>query len=527
MKNIRKIILFCLMGLPTVVDAQEERKYGSLSGSFETNSIYYRKDSKLGDIQPLDHFGSNNYVKFDYRLGRFQAGLAYEAYLPVLQGYPNQLKNSDIVFKYVTFEDFNLSITGGDFYEQYGSGLIFRAYEERSLGLNTSVEGVRGEYRFGEFVRLKGMWGRPRKFMDRAESNVRGADISFNVSKIFDWNNLGLSVEGSYVNKYESYTGPEEHISPNVEAWSGRLALDFGGWSLKGEYVKKGRDAAGYNNFIDAKGNAVLGELGYVNGGFGGLVVFRRLENMRFASEREAAPIGQDLNYLPALTRQYTYLLTNLNPYTTQVEGEIGGQADVYYNFRRGSALGGKYGMKVAANFSVYYDLKGDPVNGFDFGFGKKMLFRDFSVDLVKKFSRSFKMVLEYSMQSFNPLVTGHEADQWDSHIVTGDLTWNFTTVNSLRLELQHLLTDKDQKNWAAALLEFNMAPRWSIFASDMYNYGSTEIHYYNSGVSYTRSRTRVALNYGRNRAGYTCAGGVCRATPAYTGFNLQLTTSF
>lgn len=525
MKSLWILLLACLLA-PFFAQAQKDHRYGTLSGSFETNSIYYRKDSKLGDIQPIDHFGSNNYVKFDYRIGPFQAGLAYEAYLPVLQGFPGQLKNSDIVFKYVTFEDFNLSITGGDFYEQYGSGLIFRAYEERALGLNTSVEGVRGEYHFGEYVRLKGMWGRPRKFMEHSDSKVRGADISLSLSKILGSDAMDLFMEGSYFNRYQSYTGPEE-IDPNVDAWSGRLALDYQGFSLKGEYVEKGKDPAVYNNNSNEKANALLAEIGYVRGGFGALATFRRLENMRFASEREPAPIGQDLNYIPALTRQYTYMLANLNPYTAQVAGEIGGQADLYYNFKRGTALGGKYGMKVAANFSCYYNLAGNAIDGFDFGFGKTMLFRDINIDIVKKWNRHFKMVFEYSMQSFNPLVTGHDSDQWDSHIVVADLAWNFTDVNSLRMELQHLLTKQDQKNWAAALLEFNMAPRWSIFASDMWNYGDTDIHYYNSGVSYTRSRTRIALNYGRNRAGYTCAGGICRATPAYTGFNLQLTTSF
>lgn len=527
MKHWGLLIGTILLGLPAFLNAQEKSKYGSLSGSLETNSILYRKDSKLGDVQPMDHFGSNSYVKFDYRYGPFQAGLAYEAYLPVLQGYPNQLKNSDIVFKYVTFEDFNLSITGGDFYEQYGSGLIFRAYEERSLGVNTSMEGVRGEYHFGDYVRLKGMWGRPRKFMDRSDSKVRGGDLSIQVGKVLGWKEVDFSLEGSYVSKYEEYTGADENIDPNVDAWSGRFSMDYKGFSLKGEYVGKGKDAASYNGYITDKGNALLAEIGYVGGGFGGLLMFRRLEYMRFASEREPAILGQDLNYLPALTRQYTYMLANLNPYTTQVGGETGGQVDLYYNFSRGSALGGKYGMKVAVNFSTYYNLKGNPIKGYDFGFGKEMFFRDFSVNVVKKWSRKLKMVLEYSMQTFNPLVTGHASAEWKSHIAIADLTWNLTALHSLRLEAQHLWTQEDQKNWAAALLEFNMAPRWSIFASDMLNYGDTDIHYYNGGISYARSRTRIALNYGRSRAGYTCAGGVCRATPAYTGFNLQLTTSF
>ena len=70
-------------------------------------------------------------------------------------------------------------------------------------------------------------------------------------------------------------------------------------------------------------------------------------------------------------------------------------------------------------------------------------------------------------------------------------------------LKLQYLQTKQDKKDWMAALLEVNFAPHWSIFASDMYNHGSSKVHYYNAGVSYAKSRTRIALGYGRYKAGY------------------------
>ena len=65
------------------------------------------------------------------------------------------------------------------------------------------------------------------------------------------------------------------------------------------------------------------------------------------------------------------------------------------------------------------------------------------------------------------------------------------------------------------------------FYGSDMYNHGKDKIHYYNVGASYAKSRTRVALSYGRNKEGYVCSGGVCRTIPKYTGANLTITTSF
>ena len=66
------------------------------------------------------------------------------------------------------------------------------------------------------------------------------------------------------------------------------------------------------------------------------------------------------LSYRPAMTTQYTYMLMTLNPYSpeigdkAQAAGEIGGQVDAFYNFRRGTKIGGKRGMKVHANFSTW-----------------------------------------------------------------------------------------------------------------------------------------------------------------------------
>ena len=246
-------IFFCLLSLfvlPEVVTAQETGKWGTVSGSLESNSIYYMKDSKLGDVRPSDHFGSNNYLKFDYRVGKFSAGLQYEAYLPVLQGFPVALKDADIIHKYAAFEDGNLSVLAGDFYEQFGSGLIFRAYEERSLGLNTSIEGVRGIYDFGGKARIKALWGRPRLFMEHAKSQLRGADLSFDLGNILGFGVLGLTLEGSYLNRYQEYTGTNTGISPNVDAWSGRLGIEAGGFSFRGEYAVKGKEPLYTNNKV-------------------------------------------------------------------------------------------------------------------------------------------------------------------------------------------------------------------------------------------------------------------------------------
>nr|WP_310587439.1 DUF6029 family protein [uncultured Dyadobacter sp.] len=501
---------------------------GQLSGGFETNSIYYLPDNALNGARPEDRLGSNNFLKLDYTVGKFSGGVVFEAYLPVLQGLPPELHGSKIAFKYAAFEDGGLRITAGDFYEQFGSGLALRAYEERLLGLNNAIEGVRIAYDFQDWLQLKAVYGKPRRYMKHADSQVRGADIAFNVGRLLGWKSHSFALEGSLVNKYESYTGTSARVKPNVNLLSLRAGWDLGNISLKGEYVYKAADPAIYNDNMLKDGSALLLEAGYTKAGTGIQLSLRRLEYMDFRSSRSTVGLSEVVNYLPALTRQYTYALANLNPYAAQGNGEAGGQLDFSQLFAGGTRLGGETGLTFNANISAYYNLKGTAAQGYDFpGIGKELYYRDINIDLIKPWNSRLKTTLIYSNQTFNSETIGKTGPNYRSHIAIADALYKLTPTRSCRVETSHLWSREDNGNWAALNLTYDVAPRWSFFAGDMYNYADTKIHYYNAGASFSRSRTRIALNYGRNRAGYQCAGGVCRLMPAYTGVNLSLTSSF
>jgi hypothetical protein len=55
---------------------------------------------------------------------------------------------------------------------------------------------------------------------------------------------------------------------------------------------------------------------------------------MDFRSDRAVTGNRLLINYLPAVNRQQTYRLATLYPYATQPLGEMGGSAEIYYNFK-------------------------------------------------------------------------------------------------------------------------------------------------------------------------------------------------
>lgn len=500
--------------------ADTDGRGGSLSASFETNTTYYFNDEATGATSPDGRFGSNNYLKLDYANGGFTAGVQLEGYLPAVSGYFSgnlAAQNFMSYDLYVGFAANGWDIRVGSLYEQFGSGLLFRTYEDRDLGINNALQGIRVGYTFGDFLSVRGIYGRVRNVREYSDAMVSGADLSFSLSRLLQMNKMDIVLEGSVIDKYEAQpSNADPSWSAHSPGYSGRLMLGYGGFQLKGEYMDRRSDPAFYNNLNAGRSKAVQVDFSYTGNGFGALATFRKLDNPFFQGLRDESGMYTYINYVPALTQQHTYLLTSLNPYSATSD-EIGGQADLYYNFRRGTALGGKKGMKVHANFSTYY-------TGSQAASPGQLLFRDLTFDVERWFGSDFKMILLYSWQTSNELAQLRGTEVLVSHALVADMTYKFNRKNSLRLELQHLFGDeKDHGNWAAALLEYNLAPRWSISVQDMWNYGDTGLHYPSGSVSYSYGKVRCAINAGRFKEGYLCSGGVCRMTPAYTGVNLSL----
>ncbi len=522
----RFILVISLVSASLALAAQEN---GYVTGSFETNNHLYVDDQVNDFVSDEDRIGSNNYLKVDYYNGNFSAGMQLESYLPAQIGFPEELSKYALSNLYVNWKDDAFQVTAGTFYDQFGSGLLFRSWEDRLLGLNNALMGARFAYNWEDKVAFKAIWGMPRLGMEFTDTQVRGADLSVSLSNIIGLDDILLTAEGSILNKFTNIGIEAEEAGgkSNSLGFSGRLNFDWNGFFAKGEYVDLGKKLVA----LETKhGNAQLLELGYNGRGLGVTMTGRRLEWMGQNILTNSTSSANLISYVPAMSTQYTYMLTTLHPYNPQVgdastmafnSGEIGGQIDAFYNFRRGTAIGGKRGMKVHANFSTYYTLaqEGTAQAG-------NLLFRDFSFDVERQWTKEFKMVLLYSLQEYNPGY-GQYKTTWLSNIFVADLLYKWTSQLSTRLELQYLKTYEDKKDWMAALLEVNFAPHWSVWGSDMYNHGMTKKHYYNFGVSYAKGRTRVALGYGRYKDGYICSGGVCRSIPQYTGANFTVTTSF
>ena len=208
-------------------------------------------------------------------------------------------------------------------------------------------------------------------------------------------------------------------------------------------------------------------------------------------------------------------------------------------NIKKGTALGGKYGTKLAFNASYWAGLKGDyDYNNLSydvdyFGFGENY-FSDISLEIRKKWNKKVNSIFYYVNQYYNQktIEDNFSGEQIKTNIVVGETIYKFGRIGqSVRLEVQKLWSNSENHDWIGGTFEYNVSPRLSFYFNDIYNSGmdsnTSENHYYNFGGSYTKGSTRLSLNYGRQRAGLICVGGVCRFVPEATGLSANLLVSF
>jgi hypothetical protein len=521
----RALTLFIFALFSQIISGQGA---GSISGSIMSSSHYYYNDAILGLLAPADRFASNNYLWMQYQNGPFSAGIQYEAYMPPLQGFAYQYEGNYISHRFIRYKKGIIDLTGGNFYEQFGSGLSFRSYEDRALGFNNSLDGIRFVFRPANWVTIKSLWGKQRRFDSYSDSYIRGVDGSLDIGSLLKTDN-SLTVGGGLVSRYQLYTGPDINFPSTVNSINSRIKFESEILSIYTEYIIKSDDPQSSNLFSKNRGDALLLNSTLTTGNFGFFVSARFLKEMDFQAERSYTDSYSTINYIPSNTRQYTYSVLNLYPYSTQVLGEASVKVDLNYSLPKGSGLAA-YGTDLRFNSSLVNGLStGSSGKEVTISFGDEKYYRDYHFEITRRWNSKLMTIIALQNTYFNKgVVEGGGSEIVKSNAAIADIQYRFTRKLSFRTEIEHLWTADDQGNWAAIKGELSYSPFLSVFASDMTNYQyNDQVHYFSFGTSLSFDNARVSIGYGRNREGYICSGGICRKIPAYKGFNLSITTSF
>lgn len=574
------LFLSALLGFTSSLSAQDGKM--KLSGSVQSDWLVAENDEAIGANKD-DYRGTllgNTYINLNFDSKYVTAGVRFETMEKPLPGYENladtkPFYGTGLPYFQVTASNHKwIEATAGTFYEQFGSGFVLRAYEERSIGIDNSILGGRIVLNPYKGIRLKMLGGVQRYHFSWNDDNpVFGADLELNLdqwSKALSERGHIITLGVSGVTRRDSDTRrdftnatTEVEIDPItgvpsvymktqtntllMPEWTSamdvRLQWQHAGYNILAEYAVKSHDPSADNSYAYRHGSALMLSASYSKRGFSAIVQAKRSEDMGFRSDRTASPTVTSLylNHHPAFAYQHTYDLATIYPYATQMDGEWAFQGEVSYRFKRNTPLGGKYGTLFRLNASHIRGLDKKPLagsilgtagtKGYDatfFGMTDQVYYQDINLTMEKKLNKQWKLTAMYINQQYNMSVIeeGAKADDTNeivkANIFVADASYVRNPNFAVRFEGQYMITKQDEGDWAYLMAEFSFLKDYMITLADEYNtglHGGLDTHYYSFAGVWTYKSSRLQLGYGRISEGLNCTGGVCRKVPAQRGF--------
>jgi len=515
-----------------LVSSHSFSQTGNLSGDLQTNVNLFQRDSSIGAFNtPLyDNYftGIESWLNVNYNIAGFTAGIRIDGYLNSNLIDPNNaFTGAGIGYYYLEKEVGDLIIRGGYFYEQFGSGIVYRSYEDRGLGIDYANFGISLKYRLGENLLIKGIAGLEKNLFSLYKPTIKGlnAEGNFKISddiritpgaallnRTLDQQSMDFVV--ATINSYDSV----DRFVPqyNVYAYSGYYTITVKDFSWYLEAAGKSHEAirSADGQLIDVPGTVLYTSLAYSIKGLGLTGQFKRTENYVLRTSPNETLLKGVLNYIPPMARQNALRLPARYQPATQYLGELAYEVDGTYTPLKGYTLEVSYSNIRGLNNAPFWTE----------------LYGQMEVSRNKKFQ--YLVGAQYIFYNQQIYLSEPLPNQTAITPFT-ELTYRLTRKTSLRFELQYQHTDEDYGSWTFALAEYNIAPRWSFSISDMYNIdpnpekADEKNHYYNFFAAYTKNANRFSLAYVRQVAGINCTGGVCRYEPAFSGLKFSLTSSF
>lgn len=541
-------LLFCglMMSLSAFAFGQSEISY--LSGSLEARGNFFQRDSLIGANNTPGYdrqlFGAESWLNLQYNRWGFDIGVRFDLFNNSNLLNPTGSYSDQGIGRWYAKKKFKkLGIYAGYIYDQIGSGIIFRAYEARGLGIDNALFGLQLSYDLSEDWVVRGFTGRQKQQLDEPfESVIRGGAIdgffqvgdSTKVSFSPGFGVVGRTLDdnsmSSLVAAINTYTKDEAFVPTwNSYAFSLYNTMQVGRftWYVEGAYKTADALKNETGRFYKSDGTVIYSSLSYAQRGLGITLEGKRTENFEFRTRPQEELNRGLVNFLPPMTRINTYRLTARYNAATQFIGEQAFQVDIRYSPKR------KISYNV--NFSNITNLDGD------------LLYREVFTEFYLK-KKKWKLTTGVQFQQYNQEVFEFKPGVPNVEALTPyvDFLYRINRKKSIRFEAQYMNVGEDDQgklhdygNWAFALVEFGIAPHWTFTISDMYNIkpgkatptdasgDQDPIHFPRFDIFYTHKANRFSLSYVKQVQGVVCTGGICRLEPAFSGVRMTVNSTF
>jgi hypothetical protein len=525
---LRKIILFCSAIICTNVQAQ-------ISGELQSNINFYQNDTSIvlkgNPLYENYKSGAESWLALRYSGDNgFTANVRVDAFQNSNLLNPNNAFTAAGLGMYnVSKEWDNLTITAGHVYDQIGTGIIYRAYEDRALLIDNALFGIQAKYNFNEKLNAKAFTGQVRNLFDKYNPVIKGVNFEGEldykkahftpgigiVNRTLDKVSIdnivsvinGLPIEERFIPKYNYYAATM-YNTLNVGAIS---------WYVEGAIKSQEAVNNAQGVLVNKPGKVLFSTFGWAIKKIGINASYKRT---------------QDFALRNILKEKFVRSFTNWQPIIAVIRPQrvMSRYAPASQDFSEQSlAINTVY----TPNDYFSYNLNVTHINNLK----QEKLYREIYVDAVINKIKNTSIHAGYQHLDYNQFAYQQDGTTFKANTFFAEVTYKLTEKKSIKTDLQYMNGKGDFGSWVYALLEYDIAPKWAFAVSDMYNIttnanftlhpGLVNRHYPNAFVAYTQNAHRFTAQYVRQVAGINCTGGVCRYEPAFSGFKIGVTSSF
>ncbi len=534
-----------------VLTAQDQLK---ISGVIENNINQFIRDSIIG-AQGIPQYENNDiggeiWIDVNIAYKGIRAGIRLDGFHHSNLLNPNgSYSDAGLGRVYVAGDIGKFSLYAGYIYDQIGSGIIFRSYQERPLLIDNALVGGRATYRFSDRFSITGYYGRQKQLFGLYPNTIRGfsADGYFTIGQDEE---LTLAPGIGYVNRLlsdKTMDGivdvlrtyiEQDRVVPRFNVYMGSVynTLSYKSiiWYVEGAVKSSdlffdpfairteitGREAFG--KYVKRPGTVFYSSLSLGLQNLGITMEGKRTQNFNVRID----PLQRDnfglLSFIPPMNQQSTYrLLSRYNPATQEIS-EMAWQLDIQHKFNNQ--------FRWSFNLSDIYTLN------------NTQLFKEFYFSLQFNKGRKWQLtqgiqIMEYNQEIYE---VKPEVPMLRAYVPFTDFLYRINTSLAIRSEFQYMHTRQDYGSWLFFLQEWSLAPYLQLELSGMYNIEPAtaspadpntgeklKILYPTLGVTFSKGAKRLSLRYVKQVEGVVCTGGICRLEPAFSGIRMNTYVQF
>ena len=566
MRHFSFLILLVLMGTCNYALGQtKDSDKGQFSGNLLLTYQKYVRDDSIGantKVYKENTASADAWLFMQYRIKGYSFVLRYDAFnnSPLLDPQ-SAYTNHGIGFWQINKNIDKLDITMGSFYDQFGTGILFRAYEQRQIGIDYAIQGMRLKYNLNDKWAIKGFAGNQKGNIKNrfgfANQVISGLNIEGNLGLGTDSKYGDLQVGASAVNRTLDRETMDRLVStintyeladrfyPKFNVYGGNAYLTYTkdnfSWTVEGNVKSKEAIMEDDSKFHLTGGKVLYTSMSWGKGGWNlgkqsasiGLnVQARHVDHFSFRTAPTENLLNGLVSYLPSMTRQNTYRLLSRYNAPGQAMGEDGIQGEIEFKPRKGTQIffNGSYVQTLASNGKL------NQATGLK---EAEKLFSENYLEVVQKIGKHNKMKLGVQRIVYNQTRYESEPEYVPVKTITpfGEWLHTMNQGKSLRVEWQYLNTKNDQGSFANLMIEMFVKKNLSVAMADMVNVAphryermiiaNKVLHYPTFFVGYTEKNTVFTLAFLKQQQGVNCSGGICREEPAFSGVRFTVSSNF